>query len=291
MKKTSKIVAVVVSALLVVAALFVFAACGTKYTGEAKYENAWVKGTYYGAKVDVTVNGDTITAIKLYTDEETGWTRTSGSWKENDHPGDLGFDKAEAAYDSWLDETFVGKDIAEVLSWSASATQKDQTVGAGVPKIAGATQSSARIICAVQNALEQIEGITKVTGEYNYENAWSAGSYYGAKVDVYLRDGSILAVKLYQDDETGWTRTSEGWKEGQNTGDLGFAKAEAAYAQWMKNAFVGKTPAEVNAYTANMDLTAHTQSVTPASANLAGATQSAVRIIKAVQYALTKLPA
>ena len=281
MKKTSKIVAVVVSALLVVAALFVLAACGTKLTGEAKYENTWVQGAYYGAKVDVTVKGDTITAVRLYTDEETGWTRTSASWTEGQHAGDLGFEKTEAKYDEWIEETFVGADIADVLSWSASATVDGQTVGSGVAHITGATQSSARIICAVQNALEQIDGIKKVVGEYNYE---SYGHTYGAKVNVYIRDGKVLAVKLLQDDETGWVRTTESWVEGTPAGSLGFAKAEAAYAEWIQKTFVGKTVEEVNAYSASKD----DWSISD-GAKLAGATQSAVRIVLAVQNALSKL--
>ena len=284
MKKTSKIVAVVIAALLVVAALVVFAACGKTYTGECKYENTWNKGSYYGVKVDVTVKGDVITAVKLYSEEETGWTRTSGSWKENQNPGDLGFEKTEAKYDEWIEETFVGADIAEVLGWSATATEKGQTVGAGVPHIAGATQSSARIIIAVQNALEQIEGIEKVTGEYKYENTWTPGAYYGAKVDVYLRDGKVLAVRLYEDKETDWTRTTGSWKENQNAGDLGFAKAEAAYSKWIKDTFVGKTVEEINALEAKKD-----GWVISDSAKLAGATQSAVRIVLAVQNALSKV--
>ena len=274
MKKTSKILAVVLVAVLAVAALAVFAACGKKYTGEVSYESY---GHTYGVKVDVTVKGDIITAVKLYTDEETGWVRTSGpasTWTQEDH------DKTEAAYDSYIEENFVGANVADVLSWSATATAKGQTVGAGVPHITGATQSSARIIVAVQNALEKIEGITKTTGEYSYE---SYGHTYGAKVDVYMRDGKILAVRLYEDKETGWVRTTESWteKEGEQ---LGFAKAEAAYPQYIKDTFVGKTAEEVNAYEAKKDGWTISD-----SAKLAGATQSAVRIVLAVQNALSKI--
>ena len=284
MKKTSKILAVVLVAALAVATLVVFAACGGQtYTGECKYENAWNKGSYYGVKVDVTVKGETITAVKLYADADTGWTRTSGNWKEDQNPGDLGYEKTEAAYEGWIEENLVGANVYDVLGWSATATEKGQTVGAGVPHIAGATQSSARIIVAVQNALEKIEGLEKRVGEYKYENTWTPGSYYGAKVNVYLKDGKIVAVKLLEDKETGWTRTSGGWKEGEHEGDLGFAKAEAAYAQYIKDTFVGKTVEEVNAYEASKEGWTISD-----SAKLAGATQSAVRIVLAVQNALSE---
>ena len=153
MKKTGKIVAVVLAALLVVAALVVLAACGTDYNGDCHYSNTY--GTY-GVKVVVTVNGDTITAVKLLSDEESGYTRTTKSWKPAGEEGGvgLGFAGAEAAYDSWISENIVGKTVAEVLAWEVTATAESQTVGAGVPKLVGATQSSARIIAAIQNALQ-----------------------------------------------------------------------------------------------------------------------------------------
>ena len=128
-----------------------------------------------------------------------------------------------------------------------------------------------------------------VTGEYSYENY---GHTYGAKVDVTVKGGIITAVKLYTNEEAGgWVRTTESWKpEGEEGGvGLGYAAAEAAYEKWIEDTFVGKTVEEVNAYVAEINPSAYTQKVEPASANLAGATQSAVRIILAVQNALSKL--
>ena len=266
MKKANKIVAVVIAALLVVAALVVLTACGKTYTGEAKYTNKY--GTY-GVKVDVAVKGDTITAVTLYSEEDTGWVRTTASWNKHD--------ETEAAYDKWLDDTFVGANIADVLGWSASATENGQTVGAGVEHMAGATQSSARIICAVQNALEQIEGITKVTGGCSYTTQYGT---YGAKVNVYLRDGKVLAVKLLQEDETGWTRTTASWTHHDAT--------EEAYAAWIKSTFVGKTVEEINAYVATATAEGQTLGEGTPTIQLTGATakQSAARIIVAVQDAL-----
>lgn len=152
MKKILVIALAVVLALSVLA----FVACEQPQTvtGECKYENSWVADAYYGAKVDVTVKGNTITAVKLYTDAETGWTRTTSTWEAAD--GQLGYAAAEAAYEEWINKVFVGKTVAEVNAYVATATQGTQTVETAAANLAGATQSSARIICAVQNALSKL---------------------------------------------------------------------------------------------------------------------------------------
>lgn len=287
MKKTSRILAVVLSLALVVAAIAVLAACAKpiELTGECKYENTWNKGSYYGAKVDVTVKGNIITKVRLYSEQETGWTRTSAGqtgenakWTAADH------DATEAAYESFINTKIVGQKVDTVLGWSAMATEKGQTISGEAPNIeraAGATsqQSAARIIVAVQNALEKIEGISKYEGECHYDS-W--GHTYGAKVSVYMRDGKIIAVKLHEEKETDWVRTSpdgNGWTHHDAT--------EAAYPAWINSTFVGKTAEQVNAYEATA--TAEGQSVGEGlTIQLTGATakQSAARIIVAVQNAI-----
>ena len=147
MKKLIVIALVVVMAVSVVA----FAACGgEKVTGECSYESY---GHTYGVKVDVTVKDGKITAVKLYSEKETGWVRTSA---DNPDYGWTGHDETEAAYKQWIKDTFVGQEVKTVQGWVATATAAGQTVGAGVPHIAGGTQSSARIIVAVQNALSKL---------------------------------------------------------------------------------------------------------------------------------------
>lgn len=145
-----KKILVIALAVVMVLGVVAFAACDKPQTvtGECSYENAWVEGQYYGAKVDVTVKGGVITEVKLYSDEETGWTRTTSSWE--------GFATTEAAYEGWLNQNFVGKTVAEVNAYVASATAEGQTVGEGTPVISGATQSSARIIVAVKDALSKL---------------------------------------------------------------------------------------------------------------------------------------
>lgn len=142
-----KILVIALAAILVVSAVCVLAACGKEetVTGSVDY-TAW--STHYGVKVDVTVKGGVIKAVKLYSDEETNWVRTSanqGNWTRHD--------ETEAAYDSWIAQNIVGKNVDTVLGWEVTVNATTQTVGDGVPHIAQSTQSSARIIAAVQNAL------------------------------------------------------------------------------------------------------------------------------------------
>ena len=279
MKKTSKILAVVLVVALAIATLAIFAACGESgtVTGDCHYTNY---GHEYGAKVDVTVSGGKITAVKLYTDEESGYVRTSSGWTT---PG-IGHDAAEAAYEGWINENIVGQKVATVLGWEAMADSGAQTVGEGVPVITGATQSSARIIVAVQNALCELKSVSKVTGEAKYDS-W--GHTYGAKVDVIVMNNKIVNVRLYTDKETGWVRTSGTWTEGQNDGDLGFTKTEAAYAGYLVKDIVGQKVKTVMSWEATA--TADGQSVGEDVPHIAGATQSSARIIVAIQNALEKL--
>lgn len=144
-----KKILVIALAVVMLVSVFALTACGSQvYTGECKYENAWAEGQYYGAKVDVAVSGGVIKSVKLYTDEETGWTRTTSSWD--------GYAAAEAAYEAFLNR-FVGMTVAEVNAIVATATAEGQSVTTEGWAIAGATQSAARIIVAIQNALAQIK--------------------------------------------------------------------------------------------------------------------------------------
>ena len=126
-----------------------------------------------------------------------------------------------------------------------------------------------------------------VTGECKYENAWVAGKYYGVKVDVTVKNGTITKVVLHSEEETGWTRTSADngttWKVHD--------QVEAAYQEWLDNEIVGKTVEEVKAWVAVA--TKEGQSVTkgPILKLSTGETaqQSSARIIVAVQDALSKL--
>lgn len=158
MKKVLVIALAVVMTLAVVA----FVACEQPQTvtGKCHYSSQWGA---YGAMVDVTVKGDVITAVKLYTDKEAAaadstWGdahRTTPSWTKPAE-GELGFAATEAAYATWIEDTFVGKTVAEVNAYEASATADGQSVTTKGINLAGATQSAARIIVAVQDALSKL---------------------------------------------------------------------------------------------------------------------------------------
>lgn len=145
-----KKILVIALAVVMLVSVFALTACGTEtYTGECHYANKYdATRPDYGAKVDVVVSGGFIKSVKLYTDEETGWTRTTSSWD--------GYADAEAGYEEYLGR-FVGKTVDEVKAIVATATQDTQSVDNEYYKLAGATQSSARIIVAIQNALAQIK--------------------------------------------------------------------------------------------------------------------------------------
>ena len=159
MKKLMVIALAVVMALSMV---FVLAACGEEQTleGECHYANAWsATSPDYGVKVKVVVKGDRIKSVELV--DYPDWVRTTSTWTEKQAddkgPYQLGYTKTEAAYAGWLEETFAGVKVDTVKGWTATATKDGQSVGEGVPYITGATQSSARIIVAVQNALSKLK--------------------------------------------------------------------------------------------------------------------------------------
>lgn len=160
---------VLVLALVMAVSVVAFAACGgTTYDGECSYTVSDWGNHIYGVKVKVTVNNNIITKVTIVDYDE--WTRTSA-----DANGWTSHDKAEAAYPEFL-KRFEGKTVDEILA--IKTTMVSGTVTAtdtytidvdaadkaawsikfegGTAPNAGATQSSARIICAVQNALSKI---------------------------------------------------------------------------------------------------------------------------------------
>ena len=126
-----------------------------------------------------------------------------------------------------------------------------------------------------------------VTGEYKYESQYGT---YGCKVDVTVADGKITKVKLYSEEETGWTQVSPSWQAGMPAGSLGHDECEAKTPDYLKK-FEGKTVEEINAITVSIQGVENgtENSISDSSLAFTGATQSGARIIKAVQNALSKL--
>ena len=155
-----KLIVIALAVVMALSLVLVLAACGEPEVveGECSY-TSW--GHTYGVKVKVTVQGDKIKSVELV--DYPDWVRTTETWKETQAdeekgtPYQLGYEKTEAAYAQWLVDSFKGEKVDTVLGWEAAATADGQSVGEGVPCITGATQSSARIIVAVQNALSKLE--------------------------------------------------------------------------------------------------------------------------------------
>lgn len=164
-----KIIFSLILTLVLIFAVVASVACdgdteGVTVTGEVSFVNPFDANLTYGAKVDVTVKDGVITCVRLYTEEETNWVRTS---QNNVDENWQIHDEVEAAYDSWIQAEIVGKTVDEVMSWVAVANTNGQYVladedgnfyGPVLTLTTGATamQSSARIIVAIQNALREL---------------------------------------------------------------------------------------------------------------------------------------
>ena len=175
-----KKILVIALAVVMLVSVFALTACNKQVlTGECHYVSY---GTDYGCKVDVTLKGDVIANVKLYTDEETGWHRTSAN---NPDYGWTSFETTEAAYEGFLAK-FIGKTVAEVVAIDAYATAQGQGVVTEGWSITGATQSAARVIVAVQDALAKI-------GKSAYGLVHKS---YAGKATVYVVDGKVVAADL-----------------------------------------------------------------------------------------------
>lgn len=105
---------ILVLALVVVMVFSVCAltACGIEtYTGE--YKNETKNGTY-GVKVDVAVKDGVIKSVKLYSDEDTGWMRTTPAEYWDGTSLGIGYEAAEAAYPEFL-KLFECKTVEEIM--------------------------------------------------------------------------------------------------------------------------------------------------------------------------------
>ena len=156
MKKLGKFLLVGAVAAIAVAGTVGLAACGDPvyngdYEGEYKYENAWVSGSYYGVKVTVTVEDNIIKSVVCAADTDTMHNVTP-SWANHD--------ATVAALPAYL-KTFEGKTVDEVKAIKVAKEEngepttlaKDATTQ-GDYVLTGSTQTSGRIILAIQDALK-----------------------------------------------------------------------------------------------------------------------------------------
>lgn len=153
-------------ALGAVAALGVvgFAACDTVITGEAEgeyhYANPWdSKSPDYGVKVKVVVEEDIIQSVTIV---ESDYVQASATWTDRDN---------YLAQEAELLSRYKGLDVDDVMKIKVGISTNPQgqpltqdedgfvALKAGKTDLllGDATQSSARIVLAVQNAIENIE--------------------------------------------------------------------------------------------------------------------------------------
>ena len=152
-----KKILVLMLALVMVFAVCALTACGGT-TGEYKYVNSYGDGsTYYGAKVTGKVKDGVITSVKVAADTETMFNLSAG-WTSNYQPDGEPTEGKKA----WMEkgeafaQSFVGMTVEEVLAITVTckATGEPESI-TGVDFVTGATQSSGRIILAIQDALSK----------------------------------------------------------------------------------------------------------------------------------------
>lgn len=156
MKKLVKVLALTALSAVVCLGVLVFAACsnGTTYQGEYHYPSY---GYEYGIAVNVTVEDGKITKVEKadsdYVECSAAQTGENAKW-------------TEAHVKNWNDNLdallakYVGKTVEEVKALTATIKGVEEatknTVSDSNLVIADATQGSARVLKAIQNALSKI---------------------------------------------------------------------------------------------------------------------------------------
>lgn len=157
MNKFAKVLAVLSIATVATAGIATMAACnsGETYNGDYHYANTHGEGNY-GFKVKVTVKDGKITKVeKVESDyiecsavnDKLNWTEEKvAKWNNN--------------LDSLL-KAYEGRTVEEVLAMTSSISGQDGATTNSVSEselcITGATQGSARVLKAVQDALKSVK--------------------------------------------------------------------------------------------------------------------------------------
>lgn len=151
MKK--KFLAVALAAVSVCALSVGLTACGGEeaktYEGEYHYASPWsATAPDYGVKVKVTVTGGKIDKVEIV---ESDYVQVTETWtdKQTYLDGEKG-----------LLDSFAGKTVEAVMDYSVTKDDKGgptAVTAEGLKVITGATQSTGRLILAVQDALADAE--------------------------------------------------------------------------------------------------------------------------------------
>ena len=286
-KRFLKLSSVLACAAVLVVGAVSLSACATStndYYGEYSYANPWSESAPdYGIKVKVTVQSDNKGyRIKSAETVESEYTEVSEDWS------------GKSVWESGVNEllsNYRGKYIEDVIMEplkinAESAPGQPESVADSGYVISGATQSSGRLLLAVQKALMKAAeeaGYSYAEGEYKYANAWGEG-YYGIKVRVLVKDGKIEKVR--NDPYAGYIEVSSGWDD---------------KAIWTDNIdgllkkYEGRTVEDVLAATVTVSdgsagsPAGQPESVSESELAISGATQGSGRLLLAVQNALKNL--
>ena len=272
MKKISKLLACGCLAGAMVAGGFALSSCSAWTTtvsqGEYKYENPWSAGSYYGVKVSVEVqtdeNGDRIRSVTI---EDSDYTQASEGWEGRDN---------YLENEQTLLNAYRGKYVADVLAMKVTTDYQGQPseVSDDSVLITDATQSSGRLLLAVQDALCNF-GYSVFEGEYHYPNAWDdTAPDYGIRVRVVMKGNVVRKVAVIS---SGYTEVSSGW-DGQATWTDNL--------EGLLSSYVGKTKTQILDETVTVSSGGQPDSVSNDSYVITGATQGSGRLLLAVQNAL-----
>ena len=277
-KKFLKIIAAAGLAGSLCAGGFALSGCGwttETVSGEYHYANAWNDAAPdYGVKVNVEVQtddkGDRIRKVTIAESEYVPLSSEGNGWTAEDRQNYLENEQT-------LLNAYRGLYVADVLAYTvptdASGGPLTSSYPSGAPVITGATQSSGRLLLAVQNALLNF-GYEVKEGEYSYPNPWAPYTTYGIAVKVILKDNVIKKVVTVDSEHT---EVSDNWEDRTI-----WLSGEAALLDRYKD----KTAEEVLAVTVTTDEDGTPAAVSNEIYNITGATQSSGRLLLAVQNAL-----
>ena len=235
-------------------------------------------GVDYGVKVNVEVQtdekGDRIRQVTIV---DSGYTQLSPSnpdygWTDENRQNYI--DNEQALLDSYR-----GLYVADVLAMEVgtAANGEPTSVPGDAPLITGATQSSGRLLLAVQDALCNF-GYSIFEGEYHYPNAWdSSAPHYGIRVRLVMKGNVVQKVAVLNSD---YTEVSSGW-DGASTWNNGL--------DGLLDSYVGRTKREILEQVVTVSSTGQPDSVSDSSYIITGATQGSGRLLLAIQNALDPL--
>lgn len=182
MKKLGKFL---VAGALAAVATVGLVGCGESektYTGSYTYINAWTPAQDYGVTVTVKVKGSKIVSVECAADTDTVHNVTP-TWANHD--------ATVAALPDYL-KKFEGKSVKEIKNLEVKTTNAVPDVGnasgQGDYILTGSTQTSGRIILAIQNALNQVKNGTS----YGLVHG---GGYVG-KATISYKEGNVTDATL-----------------------------------------------------------------------------------------------